>query len=325
MNEAGQRGDPFLFGFDFELEEGFFVADPLSQDTILFRVGEVTNAERKSAGERLGSLGDLMPPQLDCRPMPVGVYKKRFAKVMRGLRYGNSFLTNLTMATPVVTPLSAADIFARSTSPYALCLPGRFVCFSPETFVRIQGQTICSCPMKGTIDASLLNAEEIILNDPKERCEHNTIVDLIRNDLGRVSEKVEVTRYRYIERVEGFNGQGEQQVLQVSSEISGTLPPHYRGQLGNILLKLLPAGSVSGAPKEATLQLIREAERGSRGFYTGVFGYFDGQMLDSAVLIRYIELRNGKMYYRSGGGITTQSRCRSEYLEALQKVYLPFR
>ena len=331
MNEAGQKGVPFLFGFDFALSEAFFVANPLAQEAVLFRVGVVSNAVRRVVGDGDGlsgeglsgvdSLDGQMRPELSCRPLAWGAYKKRFAHVMRGLRYGNSFLTNLTIATPVETPFSAAEIFTRSTSPYALYLPGRFVCFSPETFVRIKGHTISSCPMKGTIDAALPDAERRILDSPKERCEHDTIVDLIRNDLGRVAEKVAVNRYRYIDRVEGHNGQ----VLQVSSEITATLPEGYRARLGDILYTLLPAGSVSGAPKEATLRIIREAERGSRGYYTGVFGYFDGEMLDSAVLIRYIEIRNEKLYYRSGGGITTQSRCRAEYLEALQKVYLPFR
>ena len=358
MNEAGQKRKAFLFGFNFERTAGFFVPDPLAQDEILFRVPSATNAALHSsaqpsalaseqssalaseqssvlaseqpsalASEQLSALAseqsfaEISRPELFSWPLSLGAYKKRFSIVKRGLRYGNSFLTNLTISTPIETPLSLVEIFRRSSSPYALYLPGRFVCFSPETFVRIEGQTIVSCPMKGTIDAALPDAASRILSDPKERCEHDTIVDLIRNDLGRVAEKVEVARYRYIDTVEGHNGS----VLQVSSQIAGRLPSGYQERLGDVILDLLPAGSVSGAPKEATLQLIREAERAPRGYYTGIFGYFDGEIVDSAVLIRYIEQRNGKLYYRSGGGITINSRCRSEYREALQKVYLPFR
>ena len=87
---------------------------------------------------------------------------------------------------------------------------------------------------------------------------------------------------------------------------------------------MLPAGSVSGAPKTATIHLIHKAEQEQkRGFYTGVFGYYDGERLDSGVLIRYIEKVQGKFYFRSGGGITVNSNCLSEYNETIEKIYLP--
>jgi para-aminobenzoate synthetase component I len=101
------------------------------------------------------------------------------------------------------------------------------------------------------------------------------------------------------------------------------LPVNYREQLGDILCALLPAGSVSGAPKAKTLEIIREAEGEDRGYYTGVFGYFDGTNLDSAVMIRFIEHNQGEYYYRSGGGITTQSQAENEYQEVLDKIYVP--
>jgi para-aminobenzoate synthetase component 1 len=86
---------------------------------------------------------------------------------------------------------------------------------------------------------------------------------------------------------------------------------------------LLPAGSVSGAPKPKTLEIIKEIEEENRGYYTGVFGYYNGSELDSGVMIRFIENRAGKYFYRSGGGITTQSIVESEYQEAIDKVYVP--
>jgi para-aminobenzoate synthetase component I len=109
----------------------------------------------------------------------------------------------------------------------------------------------------------------------------------------------------------------------VSSEIRGSLPPDFRMNLGNILATLLPAGSVSGAPKPKTLEIISVAEGEPRGYYTGVFGVFDGTNLDSAVMIRYIEKHNDTFFYRSGGGITTQSSVKQEYQEVKDKVYLP--
>ena len=86
---------------------------------------------------------------------------------------------------------------------------------------------------------------------------------------------------------------------------------------------MLPAGSVSGAPKPETLRIIREAEGGERGYYTGIMGYYNGHEFDSGVLIRYIENSDGKLVYRSGGGITFMSEPEKEYQELIDKVYVP--
>ena len=173
--------------------------------------------------------------------------------------------------------------------------------------------------MKGTIDASIPNAEQIILNDYKETAEHNTIVDLLRNDLSIISEKVRVNRFRYIDQIKT----NQKDILQVSSEITGRLQPEIKENLGDIIFGMLPAGSISGAPKSATLDIIRRAEGEPRGYYTGIFGYFDGNTFDSAVMIRFIEERDSQYYFRSGGGITVYSDCASEYEEVISKIYLP--
>ena len=178
---------------------------------------------------------------------------------------------------------------------------------------------ILSYPMKGTIDATLPDAENRLLQNHKETCEHYTIVDLIRNDLNIVATRVQVKRFRYVEKI--HTSQGE--ILQTSSEISGQLPDGWQNELGTLLFKLLPAGSISGAPKAATQKLIRQAEGLPRGYYSGVFGYFDGQTLDSAVLIRFIEKVDNRYYFRSGGGITVNSQAKEEYQEILEKIYLP--
>ncbi|GET22176.1 hypothetical protein JCM18694_24220 [Prolixibacter denitrificans] len=173
--------------------------------------------------------------------------------------------------------------------------------------------------MKGTIDAAIPNAASQILNDRKETAEHNTIVDLIRNDLSMVAKKVHVSQFRYIDEVKTH----EKTLLQVSSEISGELPSDYHSNIGTIIATLLPAGSISGAPKQKTVEIIKESEIDQRGYYTGVFGLFDGQNLDSAVMIRYIEQKNNQMIFRSGGGITVFSEPEKEYQEMIDKVYVP--
>jgi para-aminobenzoate synthetase component 1 len=98
----------------------------------------------------------------------------------------------------------------------------------------------------------------------------------------------------------------------------------YKGKPGSILKQLLPAGSVTGAPKRKTVEIIKDVEGIERGYYTGIFGYFDGTDLESAVMIRFIEKRNGKHFFRSGGGITFQSDVEKDYNEYNDKIYVPF-
>ncbi|MDE6451196.1 MAG: chorismate-binding protein, partial [Odoribacter sp.] len=167
-------------------------------------------------------------------------------------------------------------------------------------------------------DATLPHAAQLLMDSYKEKCAHDTIVDLIRNDLNQIATQVKVQRFRYIEKIQTINGE----ILQTSSEIRGTLPQNWNKQLGDLIFRLLPAGSISGAPKAATVRLIQAAEQTPRGYYTGVFGYFDGQNLDSGVMIRYIEKANGTYFFRSGGGITVNSCMTEEYQEMLEKIYL---
>ncbi len=249
----------------------------------------------------------------------VAAVDSTFNIVRQNILAGNSFLTNLTCRTPVDTNLTLEDIYYHSKAIYKLWVKDTFTVFSPEIFVRIHQGKISSYPMKGTIDASIPSAAQLLMNDPKEAAEHATIVDLIRNDLSMVANQVSVSRYRYIDTLQTNQGA----ILQTSSEIQGVLPENYPEHLGELIFRLLPAGSITGAPKKKTMQIIREAETYDRGFYTGIMGYSDGINLDSAVMIRFVEQEGEKMYFKSGGGITCQSDAESEYNEMKQKVYVP--
>ena len=158
-----------------------------------------------------------------------------------------------------------------------------------------------------------------ILNDEKELAEHNTIIDLIRNDLSIVSNNVKVEKYRYIDSIK-VKGRD---LLQVSSKITGSLDSQWQAKVGDIICSMLPAGSVTGAPKEETCKIISVAEGYERGWYTGVFGVFDGKRLDSGVMIRYIEQNETGFLYKSGGGITYLSDAVKEYNEMISKIYVP--
>lgn len=119
------------------------------------------------------------------------------------------------------------------------------------------------------------------------------------------------------------------ELLQVSSEIRGQLPEGWQSRIGSVLFELLPAGSVTGAPKPKTLEIIAEAENYERGYYTGVCGLFDGRTLDSGVMIRFLEREpgagQGEYLFKSGGGITYRSDRTAEYEEMKEKVYVPLR
>ena len=312
MNQYGKEGKPFFFALNFEMTEGFFIKEPLSQSDILFQFNDRGNFNIP--------VKIMEEVKFEYAPLSLSEYKEKFDIVHDGLRKGYSYLTNLTVKTPVYFDTSLEEIFLQSKAPYKILLPKRFICFSPERFVKISGKTISTNPMKGTIDATIPDAEAIILNDFKETAEHNTIVDLLRNDLSIIADNVKVDRFRYIDRITT----NKTDILQVSSEITGTLRDNYQN-LGDIIFGMLPAGSISGAPKNATLDIIRQAENIPRGYYTGVCGYYDGKELDSAVMIRYIEQENDRYYFRSGGGITAYSNCESEYKEVLEKIYLPIR
>lgn len=312
LNELGAIRSPFLFFVDFEMRKPVVMAlDEVDAGTILYDLNGRTNFKSPRTH------GNEVPFQKF--PCSLGDYRKKFDKVWAHLIYGDSYLTNLTIKTQIDTPLSLRDIFAISKAKYKLWFDDQFLVFSPETFVRIQEGRIFSFPMKGTIDADLPNAESKIINDPKEKAEHVTIVDLIRNDLSAVADDVRVARFRYVEKISTFH----KDLLQVSSEISGKLPEGYARRLGDLLVKLMPAGSVSGAPKCKTIEIIREAEAEPRGYYTGIVGIFDGEVFDSGVMIRYLERSGEDLYYRSGGGITVQSVAETEYQEAIDKVYVP--
>ncbi|MBL7843650.1 MAG: aminodeoxychorismate synthase component I [Cyclobacteriaceae bacterium] len=313
LNQWGADQVPFFFLIDFELQKPqAYRLDEIDPQEILYFFNGFSNGNNKQVNPGKNVV-------LNKYPIDFSSYDQRFDQVMQHLRYGDSFLTNFTIKTKVELHQSLRDLFFISQSKYKLWYKDQFLVFSPETFVQIRDQKIYSYPMKGTIDAQVAHAREIILNDPKERAEHITIVDLIRNDLSQVASDVSVTRFRYIDKIKTTAAT----LLQVSSEVNGNLSGDYNKRLGDILTALLPAGSVSGAPKPKTLEIIREAEGEERGYYTGVFGYFDGKNLDSGVMIRFIEKSDDDYFYRSGGGITTQSLVQAEYEEAIQKIYVP--
>jgi para-aminobenzoate synthetase component I len=312
MNQWGKEGKPFIFIIDYEMSTPIVIPlEEAAQNKIFYSFENQTNRDIFPIDEK--------PFLFNKFPVSFALFKESFDQVLSEIKLGNSFLTNLTFPTPIKTNLTLKEIFYRSEAPFKLLFKDLFVVFSPEPFVKISDQKIYCYPMKGTIDASIQDAESKILSDTKETAEHHTIVDMIRNDLSRVSTNVKVEKFRFLNSVNAH----DKTLLQVSSEVSGELTADYCSHLGDIIGEILPAGSICGAPKSKTLEIISKSENYKRGYYTGVFGIFDGVNLQSAVMIRFIEKQDQEYLFKSGGGITFFSDPQKEYQELIDKVYVP--
>ncbi len=313
INKLASEKKQFLFIIDFEMLNPIVIElSKINPEELLFNFNDIKNYN-------ISEIVSL--PKINFIPLVFEDYKKAFDYVKKNILLGNSYLTNLTYQTELITNLSLKDIFFISKAKYKLLYKNRFTFFSPEIFIQINKGKIFSFPMKGTIDADLPNAESQLLQNKKETAEHYTIVDLIRNDLNIVAKNVKVDKFRYIDKISSSN----KNLLQMSSQISGDLPADFYKNLGEIIFSLLPAGSISGAPKKKTVQIIKTAENYKRGYYTGIAGIFDGENIDSCVMIRFIERKGNKLFYKSGGGITFQSEAEYEYQELLDKIYIPWK
>ncbi len=207
-------------------------------------------------------------------------------------------------------------------SPYMFCLrcPGGYslVGSSPEVHVRLTGDLVEIRPIAGTRrrgetpEADAANAEDL-LADPKERAEHLMLVDLARNDVGRIAGfgSVKVTDFMTIERYS--------HVMHIVSHVSGRLAGGRSAY--DVMRATFPAGTVSGSPKVRAMQIINELEKSKRCSYAGAVGYFgfDGNH-DSCIALRTVLLKDGKAYVQSGGGVVADSTPEGEYQETVNKA-----
>lgn len=311
LNKFGSQGEPFFFTISYDFSK--FYIEKLSKlpSCIKFETNQKKHSKAKQK------------TKIEKFPISFDEYKTKFVKLQENIKAGNSYLLNLTAKTEIKSPYTLDEIYDKVNTSFKLRFQNgndNFVCFSPERFIEIKKNKICTYPMKGTIDASLVNAQAKILGDTKEMAEHTMVVDLLRNDLAIVSSKVKVDKFRYIDKINA----GNKKLLQVSSKISGHLDFTWKDNIGTIITNMLPAGSITGTPKKKTIEILKDVEKYDRDYYTGIFGVFDGNSLDSAVMIRFIEEKNKKLYYKSGGGITCDSNAKLEYEELLDKIYLPF-
>lgn len=314
----------------FSFYDGAIVFDHLERRTWLVSRGDVLD-------ESLSELRDVALGEVEASR---GVFqltsalrsnfeRKEFVDaveaVRRSIRKGDVYQVNLSQRFEASCRGSAFELFCRlsrmSPAPYSGYLDfgdEQIVSSSPERFLKIEGRLATTRPIKGTRPAGLDEAEaaefaRALAGSEKDRSELLMIVDLERNDLGRVCEPGSV-RVEDLFRLERYAT-----VIHQTADVSGVL------ELGrssvDCVKAMFPGGSITGAPKIRAMQIIDELERGTRGVYTGSMGYFDvGGGVDLNIAIRTLRISDGRLSFQVGGGIVWDSDPESEYEETLLKA-----
>jgi anthranilate synthase component 1 len=285
----------------------------------------VASVERKS---RKTAARDLSPRPREKKfrsNLTPRAFKAAVAKAKNYIEAGDIIQAVLCQRLETRTEADPFEIYRAlrliNPSPYMyyLELEGlRVIGSSPETMVRLTGDTIELRPIAGTRRRGATPAEEQaleadLLADPKERAEHIMLVDLGRNDVGRVAEvgTVEVNELMTIERYS--------HVIHIVSNVRGKLAKDKSAF--DLFVSSFPAGTVSGAPKIRAMQIIAELEPEKRGLYAGAIGYFSfGGNLDTAIVIRTIVMQGKKAFINAGAGIVADSDPENEYQETLNKA-----
>lgn len=278
-------------------------------------------AEHEVADIRIGRREDLEFRSTFTRPQ----FEAAVEKCREYIRAGDIFQVVLSQRLEVDSNARSLDIYRAlrviNPSPFMFHLRAadvELVGASPEIMVRVENGLITNRPLAGTRprgktpeeDAAL--AEEL-LADPKERAEHIMLVDLARNDVGRVAQ------FNSVQLADVLNVERYSHVMHISSSVQGRLKMEMSAL--DALVACLPVGTVSGAPKVRAMQIIDELEPTRRGPYAGAVGYVDfSGNLDTCIALRTMVIKDGRIYVQSGAGIVADSVPSSEYEETMNKA-----
>lgn len=254
-------------------------------------------------------------------------YRKALARIKAYIAAGDIYQANLTQQFTVkLGGTTAAQIFERvrrSSAPFRAFLksPDRtIISNSPERFFRVTGNRILASPIKGTIARRGAGEDKVrskLLASVKDRCENVMIVDLLRNDLGRICNFSSI-------RVRLWETEPLPHLLHLVSHVEGTL--QRKAGLGEILRALFPCGSITGAPKIRAMQILAETEQVARGVSMGALGLIrglpasDSCTMDFSVAIRTMCVANDRAVFNVGGGIVADSQAEDEYAELMLKA-----
>ncbi len=289
---------------------------------------DVMSAQLAAGAQSTVAVIDAVLPRPRAQ-LSAGGYEANVERSKEAIRAGDVFQVVPSQRYEIDCPVDALDVYrvlrASNPSPYMYLLRlatpdgGRYdiVGSSPEALVKVQGERVMTRPIAGTRprggtpEADAEHAR-LLLADDKERAEHVMLVDLARNDLGRVCEagSVEVVDFMSIERYS--------HVMHIVSEVVGRLRPDRSAY--DALVATFPAGTLSGAPKVRAMELIEEMELTRRGVYGGTVGYLDfAGDLDMAIAIRTAVIRDGVAYVQAGGGVVADSVPAQEHQESVNK------
>lgn len=256
-------------------------------------------------------------------------YSQKFSTIQEYIHAGDCYQINFAQRFSTKTTRRDIDIYQHlrkvMPSPFCAYLPiynnkdSAILSFSPERFVQLRTDgTATSQPIKGTASRKRDTQEDqqaalMLENDPKNRAENLMIVDLLRNDFGKVCEIGSVSVKKLFE-LQTFSN-----VHHLVSTIEGKLKQKYNG--ADLLQACFPGGSITGAPKVRAMQIIDELELSRRSVYCGsIVMYSAHGAMDSNIMIRTLLLANGELFCWGGGGIVADSNCESEYQESLTKI-----
>ncbi|MGD1817321.1 MAG: anthranilate synthase component I family protein [Pleomorphochaeta sp.] len=275
---------------------------------------EVENVEVK--GQLLSSLTPLFSKEEFCQMVE---------KAKNYIYEGDIFQVVLSnrLVAPFKGSLKSVYSYLRKTNPspymfYFVSENIELTGASPETLVKLEGSKLSTFPLAGTRKRGLTQEEDLklekeLLEDPKEVSEHNMLVDLSRNDIGKISKfgSVKVEEYMQIQKFS--------HVMHIGSTVTGEIKDDLDSL--DAIDSILPAGTLSGAPKIRACEIINELENNKRGVYGGAIGYlsFNGG-LDTCIAIRLAFKKNGNVYVRSGAGIVADSIAENEYVECINKA-----
>ena len=325
--------------FDVMLFDKVIVFDHLRQKIMLFANVETSNPEEnyRRASAQLDDIENIIrntkplfsektddQPQFSCN-MSKDEFCNMVDKAKKYIIDGDIFQVVLSrkFSSPFNESLINAYRVLRTTNPspymvYFTTNDVELICSSPETLIKLKDGQLATFPVAGSRPRGKTPKEDIdlekdLLSDEKELAEHNMLVDLGRNDLGMISEfnSVKVTKYMAIHRYS--------KIMHICSQVEGKILPGY--DAFNAIEAVLPAGTLSGAPKIRACEIIEELEPEPRGIYGGALGYIDfsGNM-DTCIAIRMAVKRNGVVSVQAGAGIVADSVPEKEYEESGNKA-----
>jgi anthranilate/para-aminobenzoate synthase component I len=262
------------------------------------------------------------PAEDICSDFSKEEYCKSVNKIKEYILDGHTYQTNLSQRFSCSQNKSSWEIYKSLMKINPVSFAGffkfynfTFICGSPERLVKRVGDFIVTRPIAGTLNKQ--GDLNTFLEDSKEAAEHAMLVDLARNDLGKICKPGSVKVSSYKELVE------YKHVFHFESDVIGKIRSEIK--VFDIIKALFPGGTITGVPKIRTMEIISELEPQARGFYTGALGYIDFRKnLDLNIIIRSVHAQNDKLFINVGGGVTIDSDPEKEYEETLNKAKSQF-